>query len=79
MFAYQPLQAVASRHVESASSRNGRPYIAAAGNHVFKLAVRTKLVQPWDEPVSGSYQMLPGPGGARAEAERRRWAAAFSS
>ncbi|GFZ45419.1 hypothetical protein JCM24511_03145 [Saitozyma sp. JCM 24511] len=49
-----------------------RPYIAAAGNHVFKLAVRTKLVQPWDEPVSGSYQMLPGPGGARAEAERRR-------
>ncbi|WWC88860.1 uncharacterized protein L201_003775 [Kwoniella dendrophila CBS 6074] len=50
-----------------------RPYIAMLGNQVFKIAVRLKLVQPWDEPVTGnSYSLLPGPGGARAEAERRR-------
>ncbi|WWD18284.1 hypothetical protein CI109_102734 [Kwoniella shandongensis] len=48
-----------------------RPYIAAAGNQVFKLAVKVKLVQQWDEPAA-SYGLLPGPGGARAEAERRR-------
>lgn len=52
-----------------------RPYIAAAGNKVFSVATKVGLVQPWDEPVGGgsSYQMLPGPGGARAEAERRRY------
>lgn len=47
-----------------------RPYIAKAGNFIFKLAVKIKLVQAWDEPVQ--YSALPGPGGARAEAERRR-------
>ncbi|KAI9631800.1 eukaryotic integral membrane protein-domain-containing protein [Dioszegia hungarica] len=47
-----------------------RPYIAKAGNLVFKLAVKVKLVQAWDDPVQ--YSALPGPGGARAEAERRR-------
>jgi hypothetical protein len=51
----------------------GRPYIAAAGNVVYKQAVKVGLVQAWDEPSQGgSYGMLPGPGGARAEAERRR-------
>lgn len=50
-----------------------RPYIAAAGNKVFSVATKVGLVQPWDEPVGGgAYQVLPGPGGARAEAERRR-------
>jgi len=49
-----------------------RPYIAKAGNFVFKLAVRVRLVQPWDEPQAAGYSSLPGPGGARAEAERRR-------
>ncbi|KAL7424326.1 hypothetical protein Q5752_000008 [Cryptotrichosporon argae] len=47
-----------------------RPYIAIAANHVFRLAVRFKLVTSWDEPVGG--YSLPGPGSARAEAERRR-------
>lgn len=52
-----------------------RPYIAAAGNFVFKLCVRLGLVRAWgsDEFSSGgAYSLLPGPGGARAEAERRR-------
>ncbi|WRT67598.1 uncharacterized protein IL334_004570 [Kwoniella shivajii] len=47
-----------------------RPYIAMVGNQIFKLAVKVKLVQAWDEP--SNYALLPGPGGARAEAERRR-------
>ncbi|CAD6571152.1 MAG: hypothetical protein TREMPRED_000180 [Tremellales sp. Tagirdzhanova-0007] len=47
-----------------------RPYIAAAGNHVYKVCVRFGLVQAWDEPTG--YNVLPGPGQARAEAERRR-------
>ena len=52
-----------------------RKYIAAAGNAVFKLCVQLGLVRPWgsDEFSSGgAYSLLPGPGGARAEAERRR-------
>ncbi|WVQ80619.1 hypothetical protein IAT38_002724 [Cryptococcus sp. DSM 104549] len=52
-----------------------RPYISVAANQVFKLATRVHLVQPWDEATSGNagaYSLLPGPGGARAEAERRR-------
>ncbi|KAK4685050.1 hypothetical protein P7C73_g5105, partial [Tremellales sp. Uapishka_1] len=50
-----------------------RPYISIAANFVFKMAVRVKLVQGWEEPVNaGGYNLLPGPGGARAEAERRR-------
>ncbi|WVR06162.1 hypothetical protein IAU60_003192 [Kwoniella sp. DSM 27419] len=48
------------------------PYISAAANQVFKLCVRVGLVQAWDEQSTASYSMLPGPGGARAEAERRR-------
>ncbi|OCF31254.1 hypothetical protein I317_06201 [Kwoniella heveanensis CBS 569] len=48
-----------------------RPYISIAANKVFELAVKVKLVQAWEEP-SGNYSLLPGPGGARAEAERRR-------
>jgi len=39
---------------------------------VFKQAVRIRLVQGWEDPVAGGYTSLPGPGGARAEAERRR-------
>lgn len=52
--------------------------IGALGNTVFRLCVRLRLVQPWGEDGSsgGAYQLLPGPnagpGGARAEAERRR-------
>ncbi|KAK1925279.1 eukaryotic integral membrane protein-domain-containing protein [Papiliotrema laurentii] len=51
-----------------------RPYISKAANFVYSLAVRFKVVQAWDDAPStgGSYAMLPGPGGARAEAERRR-------
>ncbi|WVW84452.1 hypothetical protein I302_106486 [Kwoniella bestiolae CBS 10118] len=50
-----------------------RPYISILGNTVFKIAVKLKLVQAWDEPInSNAYSLLPGPGGARAEAERRR-------
>ncbi|WWC62306.1 uncharacterized protein I303_104902 [Kwoniella dejecticola CBS 10117] len=49
-----------------------RPYVAMLGNQVFKIAVKLKLVQAWDEPTAASYGLLPGPGGARAEAERRR-------
>lgn len=50
-----------------------RPYISKAANFVHKLAIRVGLVEAWDEPSQGgSYAMLPGPGGARAEAERRR-------
>ena len=49
---------------------HGRPYIAIAGNHVYKMAVRVGLVQAWEEPAG--YSVLPGPGQARAEAERRR-------
>ncbi len=49
-----------------------RPYVSILANTVFKLAVRFKLVQSWDEQSTGSYAMLPGPGGSRAEAERRR-------
>ena len=58
----------------SSSPADGRPYISKAANFVHKLAVRAKLVPQWDEPSTGggSYAMLPGPGGARAEAERRR-------
>lgn len=48
------------------------PYILALSNQVFILAVKARLVQPWDEAVGTSYSVLPGPGGARAEAERRR-------
>nr|ODN86878.1 hypothetical protein L203_03651 [Cryptococcus depauperatus CBS 7841] len=50
-----------------------RPFIATAGNHVFRIACRFGIVQAWDEPTG--YGLLPGPGGpsgARAEAERRR-------
>ncbi|KAG7561833.1 hypothetical protein FFLO_02734 [Filobasidium floriforme] len=56
-----------------------RPYTGYIGNVVFNLAVKFKLVQPWDGPQTGAYAMLPtsgsgGAGGAgtRAEAERRR-------
>ncbi|ORY27895.1 eukaryotic integral membrane protein-domain-containing protein [Naematelia encephala] len=50
-----------------------RPYIAIPAGFVFKQAVKFRLVQSWDEPMqSGGYSILPGPGGARAEAERRR-------
>ncbi|RXK36631.1 hypothetical protein M231_06094 [Tremella mesenterica] len=49
-----------------------RPYISIAANKVFSLAVKLHLTQAWDEPSLGTYQSLPGPGGARAEAERRR-------
>jgi hypothetical protein len=44
-----------------------------AANFVHKQAVKVGVVQAWDEPSQGgNYGMLPGPGGARAEAERRR-------
>ncbi|KAJ9122452.1 hypothetical protein QFC22_001877 [Naganishia vaughanmartiniae] len=50
--------------------------LGKVANLVFALAVRFKVVESWDSTVSASsgaaYQMLPGPGGARAEAERRR-------
>ncbi|KAK6908389.1 hypothetical protein L486_01957 [Kwoniella mangroviensis CBS 10435] len=50
-----------------------RPYVAILGNTVFKVAVKLRLVQAWDAPMNaGAYSLLPGPGGARAEAERRR-------
>jgi hypothetical protein len=49
-----------------------RPYILVLSNHVFRLAVRARLVQPWDDAMGTPYAVLPGPGGARAEAERRR-------
>lgn len=49
-----------------------RPVINFGANFVFKQAVRIKLVQGWEDPVAGGYSSLPGPGGARAEAERRR-------
>lgn len=51
-----------------------RPYVAKLGNLVFGLATRFGVVQAWDESAgsAGSYQMLPGPGASRAEAERRR-------
>jgi hypothetical protein len=55
-----------------------RPYIAMAGNFVYKQAVKVGVVQAWDEPQSGNYGMLPGPGGARAEAERRRFVIRYS-
>lgn len=49
------------------------PYIAMVCDQVFRAAVKIGLVQPWDEVVGGPYSaLLPGPGGARAEAERRR-------
>ncbi|KAL7417415.1 eukaryotic integral membrane protein-domain-containing protein [Mrakia frigida] len=46
--------------------------IGALGNAVFNLCVKLKLVRPWGDDASGGYALLPGPGGARAEAERRR-------
>ena len=49
-----------------------RPVINFGANFVFKQAVRIGLVQGWEEPVNAGYTSLPGPGGARAEAERRR-------
>ncbi|RSH88201.1 uncharacterized protein EHS24_000732 [Apiotrichum porosum] len=49
-----------------------RPYISIAANHVFRLAVRVGVIQSWDDTHGGNYSVLPGPGGARAEAERRR-------
>lgn len=49
-----------------------RPVINFGANFVFKQAVRIRLVQGWEEPVNAGYTSLPGPGGARAEAERRR-------
>ncbi|CAK9780699.1 DUF1751-domain-containing protein [Cutaneotrichosporon oleaginosum] len=49
-----------------------RPYIVVLANHVFRLAVKVRLVQPWDDAMGTPYTVLPGPGGARAEAERRR-------
>jgi len=50
-----------------------RKYVAVLANHVFALAVRFKVVQPWDDATTGgNYGMLPGPGASRAEAERRR-------
>jgi hypothetical protein len=49
-----------------------RPVINFGANFVFKQAVRIKLVQGWEDPIAGGYSSLPGPGGARAEAERRR-------
>jgi hypothetical protein len=51
---------------------DNRPVINFGANFVFKQAVRIKLVQGWEDPVAGGYSSLPGPGGARAEAERRR-------
>lgn len=54
----------------TATDTHDRPYIAIAGNHVYKVAVRVGLVQAWEEPAG--YSVLPGPGQARAEAERRR-------
>ena len=49
-----------------------RPVINFGANFVFKQAVRIGLVQGWEDSAAGGYQSLPGPGGARAEAERRR-------
>lgn len=49
-----------------------RPYIVVVSNHVFRLAVKARLVQPWEDAMGAPYAVLPGPGGARAEAERRR-------
>lgn len=51
-----------------------RKYIAAAGNAIFNLCVKLQLVRPWGDEYAagGAYSLLPGPGGARAEAERRR-------
>ncbi|TXT13448.1 hypothetical protein VHUM_00815 [Vanrija humicola] len=49
-----------------------RPYIAILCGHVFQLAVRFRVIQSWDDTHTGGYNVLPGPGGARAEAERRR-------
>lgn len=57
-------------HTGRHTDDDDRPYIAIAGNHVYKIAVRVGLVQAWDEPAG--YSVLPGPGQARAEAERRR-------
>jgi hypothetical protein len=55
---------------------DNRGPLGKVANLVFALAVRFKVVESWDSTVSASggaaYQMLPGPGGARAEAERRR-------
>ncbi|KAJ9093568.1 hypothetical protein QFC19_008295 [Naganishia cerealis] len=55
---------------------DNRTPLGKVANLVFALAVRFKIVESWDSTVSASsgaaYQMLPAPGGARAEAERRR-------
>ncbi|KAI5479456.1 integral membrane DUF1751 family protein [Pseudohyphozyma bogoriensis] len=45
-----------------------QPYVAKASKVVFDTAVRFRLTQPWTDIESGSGV----PGGARAEAERRR-------
>ena len=59
-------------HIERVSKLTYRPVINFGANFVFKQAVRIGLVQGWEDSAAGGYQSLPGPGGARAEAERRR-------
>lgn len=69
---------VSNRLLASNSSPppDNRGPLGKVANLVFALAVRFKVVESWDNTVSATsgaaYQMLPGPGGARAEAERRR-------
>lgn len=49
-----------------------RKYVAKASKIVFDLAVKARLTQPWTDIESGSRDSAL-PGGARAEAERRRF------
>lgn len=57
---------------------SNRKYVAKVTTLVFNLAVRFKILTPWtDIESSGAYSAVNGqgtPGGARAEAERRRCA-----
>lgn len=57
-----------------------RKYITRVTTIVFNLAVKYKVLKPWTDLEAGSYSAVSGgssgmggtPGGARAEAERRR-------
>lgn len=52
-----------------------RKYVARVAGIVFNLAIRFKVIKPWTdiESGSGTSQHTGTPGGARAEAERRRF------
>ena len=49
-----------------------RKYIAKLSKFVFELAIRFRLIRPWTDIESGAGAYTGVPGGARAEAERRR-------